>query len=103
MVLPQDGQSELFLGSWYTCPILDHVMAGGRDRALAESLGRINAFERALADDGTLFIKLWFHVSKKEQKQRLKAEANAQSTRYLVTKRDWRHHDHYDEFVAVTE
>jgi polyphosphate:AMP phosphotransferase len=103
MWLPPAGRIALFLGSWYTRPILEHVMADGRDRALAESLGRINAFERALADDGTLFIKLWFHVSKKQQKRRLKAEANAQSTRYLVTKRDWRHHDHYDEFVAVTE
>ncbi|MEP7049511.1 MAG: polyphosphate:AMP phosphotransferase [Pseudomonadota bacterium] len=100
---PKAGQIALFLGSWYTQPILRHVMADGKDRALAESLGRINAFERTLADDGTLFIKLWFHVSKKEQKRRLKAEAKAQSTRYLVTRRNWRRHSHYDEFVAVTE
>ncbi len=100
---PRAGQIALFLGSWYTRPILDRVLNGGKERHLAASLSRINAFERTLADNGTLFIKLWFHVSKKEQKQRLEAEARAQSTRFLVTKRNWRHHRHYDEFVAVTE
>jgi polyphosphate:AMP phosphotransferase len=100
---PRAGQIALFLGSWYTRPILDRVMTRRKDRRLEASLSRINAFERTLADDGTLLIKLWFHVSKKEQKQRLKAEARAPSTRFLVTKTNWRHHGHYDEFVAVTE
>jgi polyphosphate:AMP phosphotransferase len=100
---PRSGQIALFLGSWYTQPILDHVMGGSKRRRFEQSLSRINAFERTLADDGTLFIKLWFHVAKKAQKQRLEAEAHARSTRFLVTKSNWRHHEHYDEFVLVTE
>jgi polyphosphate:AMP phosphotransferase len=100
---PKRGQIGLFLGSWYTQPILDQVLLGGKPRHFEQSLTRINAFERTLADDGTLIIKLWFHVSKKVQKQRLKAEAEAKSTRYLVTKRDWHNHDHYDDFVLLTE
>ena len=103
MWLPKAGRIGIFLGSWYTPPILDRVLGDGKPRRFEQALTRINAFERTLADDGTLFIKLWFHVSKKVQKQRLKAEARAQSTRLLVTKRNWRNHEHYDEFVTVTE
>ena len=103
MTLPKAGQIGLFLGSWYTQPILERVMGGGKPRAFEQALTRANAFERTLADGGALFIKLWFHVSKKVQKRRLKAEERATSTRLLVSKSNWRHHERYDEFVSVTE
>jgi len=103
MTLPKAGQIGLFLGSWYSQPILERVMKGGKPRAFEQALTRINAFERTLADGGALFIKLWFHVSKKLQKQRLRAEERATSTRLLVSKSNWRHHQRYDEFVSVTE
>ncbi len=103
MSLPRAGQIGLFLGSWYTQPILERVMARGKPRALEHALARINAFERTLADSGALLIKLWFHVSKDVQKQRLKSEASAKNTRLLVSKVNWRHHERYDDFVSVTE
>jgi polyphosphate:AMP phosphotransferase len=103
MSLPRAGQIGLFLGSWYTRPVLERVMGSGKPRAFEKALARINAFERTLADGGALFIKLWFHVTKKEQKRRLKAEESATSTRFLVSKSNWRHHERYDDFVSVTE
>src|SRR6478609_9002380 len=103
MTLPKAGQIGLFLGSWYSPPILERVMEGGKPRAFEQALTRINAFERTLADGGVLFIKLWFHVSKKEQRRRLKAEERATSTRLLVSKSNWRHHERYDDFISVTE
>src|SRR6478735_67703 len=103
MTLPKAGQIGLFLGSWYSEPILDRVMNGAKSRVFEQALTRINAFERTLADGGALLIKLWFHVSKKEQKRRLKAEERATSTRFLVSKSNWRHHERYDEFISVTE
>ena len=103
MWLPRAGRIGLFLGSWYTQPILDRVLAAGKARHFEHALSRIDAFERTLADDGALLIKLWFHVSKKVQRQRLKAEQRAQSTRFLVTKSEWNNHGHYEDFVSVTE
>ena len=103
MWLPKAGRIGIFLGSWYTAPILEYVRGDGKARKFEQALARINAFERTLADDGALFIKLWFHVSKKVQKERLKATERAKSTRFLVHESEWRNHDHYDDFVAVTE
>jgi AMP-polyphosphate phosphotransferase len=103
MTLPKSGRIGLFLGSWYTLPILERVMNGGKQRAFEQALARINAFERTLADSGALFIKLWFHVSKKVQKGRLKAEERATNARLLASKSHWRHHQRYDQFVSVTE
>ncbi len=103
MWLPRNGQIGLFLGSWYTQPILDRALGESKPRRFEQSLARINAFERTLSDSGALFVKLWFHVSKKVQKKRLKAEEHERSTRYLITKTNWKHHEHYDHFVSVTE
>src|SRR4051812_40951422 len=54
MTLPKAGQIGLFLGSWYTEPILERVMGGGKSRELQQAVERINAFERTLADGGAL-------------------------------------------------
>ena len=85
------GQIAVFLGSWYSQPILERVLGNLKPRRFEQSLARINALERTLADEGTLFIKLWLHVSKKVQRKRLKAEEHERSTRFLVTKSNWKH------------
>lgn len=103
MWLPPAGKIALFSGSWYTRPILDRVWGKASSARLAADLSRINAFERTLADDGTLFVKLWFHVSKKVQRKRLKALRRDDATRYRVGKRDLANHARYDAFVPVTE
>jgi polyphosphate:AMP phosphotransferase len=103
MWLPKAGRIGIFLGSWYTPPILDYVRGDGKARRFEQSIARINAFERTLADEGALLVKLWFHVSKKVQKQRLKAAEHARNTRFLVTKSEWQNHARYDDFVFVTE
>jgi polyphosphate:AMP phosphotransferase len=103
MWLPPAGRIALFSGNWYTKPILDRVYDELDDLELVERTRAINGFERTLADGGTLFVKLWFHVSKRVQHKRLKALESKKTTRYRVTKDDWRNHRHYDEFVEVTE
>jgi polyphosphate:AMP phosphotransferase len=103
MWLPPAGRMGVFLGSWYTQPILDSVYGRISDAERAQAVLRINAFEKALTDDGALVIKLWFHISKKEQKKRLKSLEKKKSTRWRVTRLDWKHHELYDAFVPVCE
>lgn len=103
MWLPPAGRIGLFSGNWYSQPIMARVFGELDDLQLAERTSRINSFERTLSDGGTLFVKLWFHVSKKVQHKRLKALASKKLTRFRVTKQDWRNHRKYDSYVKVTE
>ena len=103
MWLPPAGRIAVFSGSWYTEPILERVWGTISELELARRTARINAFERTLADGRTLFVKLWFHVSKKAQRRRLKELESRKVTRYRVTKQDWRNHERYDSFIKVTE
>jgi AMP-polyphosphate phosphotransferase len=102
MWLPRAGRIGIYLGSWYTQPILDRVHDERKTAEFEHRLSRIAAFERTLADDGTLLVKFWLHLSKKDQKRRLKALESARDTRFQVTKQDWKNFEKYDEFLRVS-
>ncbi len=99
--LPSRGRIGLFSGGWYTRPILDAASGRSSRSELAEQLARINGFERTLAQDGTLLIKLWLHISKKAQRKRFKELESDKTTRYRVSKQDWKNHERYDELERV--
>ena len=46
------------------------------------ALQRINTFERALAEDGALLLKVWLHLAKHDQHQRLTRLAQTPETRW---------------------
>ena len=101
--LPPKGKIGILFGSWYSEPISCKVLGKWGDSKLTESIDRIRRFERMLTDEGALIVKLWFHISKKEQKKRFKKLAKDELTAWRVTKADWKSHDHYDEFKSVSE
>ena len=70
--LPPKGRIALFLSSWYSVPILDHVYGRVGLAEFDERLARIKSFEKTLADDGALILKFWMHLSKDAQKERLR-------------------------------
>jgi polyphosphate:AMP phosphotransferase len=101
--LPPKGKIGIFIGNWYTPVIADRVAGRLKKNGLAAATSDILRFEKMLADEGVLVIKLWFHLTKGGQKQRLKKLAQDPKTRWRVTKRDWEMFDEYDRFIDVSE
>ena len=101
--LPPKGRIGMLFGSWYTAPIIDRVFKRSRPADLLQSLDEIRRFERMLADDGVLLLKFWFHLSKKRQRERLKALEADPQTRWRVTQRDWDFFQYYDRFYRISE
>jgi AMP-polyphosphate phosphotransferase len=102
-VLPPAGRSQLLLGSWYTEPIVARVFKQLKPEELDFHLDRAADFERMLVQEGVVLVKLWLHLSKKEQKKRFKALEADKDTRWRVTALDWRFHRKYDRFRKVCE
>ena len=101
--LPPKGRIGVFFGAWHTVPILERV-EGRLGRAGFEAAeAEILRLERMLADEGVLLLKYWFHLSKAQQKRRLKALEKDPATAWRVTKRDWEYYDRHADFVAVCE
>ena len=64
--LPVRGRIGVFASSWYTETLHEQLHGGLKARAeLDHELRRIRHFEKLLADDGTLVIKLWLNLSRR--------------------------------------
>ena len=101
--LPPKGRIGVFFGSWYTLPILGRVFGATGDAGLDQAMVENVRFERMLADEGALIFKFWFHLSKDQQKRRLKKLEKDPKTRWRATERDWEHYKRYDKFYRVSE
>ena len=101
--LPPRGKVGVFLGSWYTWPILNRVSGVTKTADLEQSLERAKQLETMLVDEGALIIKFWLHLSKDKQEKRLKSLEKNPLTRWRVTERDWKRFKAYDKFQAVHE
>ncbi|MEO7741916.1 MAG: polyphosphate:AMP phosphotransferase [Usitatibacter sp.] len=101
--LPPKGRIGILFGSWYTDPILQRVAGKGKRAIFARRLERIRHFERMLVSEGALLVKLWFHLSRKAQKRRMKDLAAHKDTAWRVSPGDWKRFAHYDAFADVSE
>lgn len=101
--LPPKGKVGIFMGSWYTAPILRRVYGETKDGDLARSVDEILHFEQMLVNEGALVLKLWFHLSKRAQRERLEGLSKNGKTRWRVSEIDWKHFDLYDKFRKVSE
>lgn len=102
-VLPPKGKIGIFIGTWYSTPLIDNVYGTIKNAELDQQLERILRFEKMLCDEGALVLKFWLHLSRDEQKKRLKSLEKDPQTRWRVTDTDWQHYKRYDTFRQVSE
>jgi len=101
--LPPKGKIGMFFGAWHTHPIVDRVAGRIGAGQFDQHMGEILRLERMLVDEGVLLLKFWFHLSRAQQKNRLRELEKDPATSWRVTKRDWELFKHYDDFTAVCE
>ena len=101
--LPGKGELGVFFGGWYSRPITDRVYGRMKRAALDRTVDEIIHFERLLTDEGAVVLKVWLHLTRKDQKKRLTALAKDPATRWRVKPADWKHHERYTDFREVSE
>ncbi|HTB81059.1 MAG TPA: polyphosphate:AMP phosphotransferase [Opitutaceae bacterium] len=100
--LPQRGRMGIYAGSWYTETLRETARDSKVPVKLDHELHRIRQFERLLADDGALILKVWLHLSKAAQRKRLRDLTDDERTAWRVTPDDWRHHRLYDQLARTS-
>jgi polyphosphate:AMP phosphotransferase len=101
--LPPKGKIGMFLGSWYTSPIIDRVYGKIKKEQIDNSMEAIARLEKMLTDEGALILKFWMHLSRDKQEVRLKTLEKSAKMRWRVSTRDWAHFKLYDKFRKVSE
>lgn len=101
--IPGKGEFAIFDRSWYGRVLVERVEGFVQEPDWRRAYRDIVDFEHNLADDGTIIIKFFLHISKEEQKKRFKRLLKDPLTAWHVEPEDWEHHAKYDEYVRAIE
>jgi len=101
--LPAAGRIGMFLGSWYTDPVLLRAYGKLNRAELGRGLQRISFFEQMLVDGGVLLLKFWLHLSRKGQRKRLNNLEKSPDTAWRVGSLEWKHYRLYPRFIRASE
>jgi PPK2 family polyphosphate:nucleotide phosphotransferase len=99
--LPARGEIAIFNRSHYE----DVVTVRMRDLAPEEiwrrRTGHIREWERMLTDEGTTIVKVFLHVSKEEQRERLQDRIDDPEKRWKFRREDLAVRERFDEWLAA--
>jgi len=101
--LPNDGEMGIFDHSWYSRVLVERCDKVAKKKQWREAYQQINEFERLLTDDGTVIVKLWLQISKKEQAKRFRVALKSPLTKWKITKEYKRHHREYKKWTKAVE
>ena len=100
--LPPKGKIGIFVGSWYREAMAPYANDGGEEGQPERVLAVISRFETMLADEGLLVIKLWLHLSRADQKKRLKEIDSIPGGGRHVVEHRWMHKN-YEKLMPVMQ
>lgn len=100
---PAKGKCSIFDRSWYTKVLRERMEGITGEDELLYTFDEINQFEQLLAADGTVIIKFFLHISKKEQCKRFQELISDEATAWRVTYSDWEHYKQYDTYRTMCD
>jgi polyphosphate kinase 2 (PPK2 family) len=101
--LPGRGQMVVFDTSWYRRVLGERLDKTVRGREIESAFHDIQSFEEQLASDGTVLIKFWLHISRKEQSRRFRKLLKDKTARWQVSDEDALQHEHYKRYHEFIE
>lgn len=100
---PARGQIAIFDRSWYRMVQVDRFDGLTSEDRLSDGYQDILSFEKQLSDDGTVIIKFFLYIDKKEQKKRFRKLEASRETCWRVTKRDWKRNREFHRYLQINE
>ncbi|HSN98066.1 MAG TPA: PPK2 family polyphosphate kinase [Candidatus Nanopelagicales bacterium] len=100
---PRHGELSIFNRSHYEDVLVVRVHDLVPKALWKERYGHINDFEELLVEHGTILLKFFLHISKKEQEKRLLEREKDPSTAWKLNVNDWKEREHWDEYTEAYE
>ena len=102
--LPGWGGMAVLDRSWYGRVLVERVEGFATKEQWHRAYKEIAAYERSLAAEGMVIIKLWLHTSQEEQGRRFEARKDNPLKAWKLTDEDWRNRAKRAEYeVAVDD
>lgn len=107
--LPRRGEIGIFNRSHYEDLVTTRVLGLIDDETQRRRIDEVNAWESRLVAEGTAIVKVFLHISKDEQRERLQARVDDPTKHWkfnpadLDTRAHWdEHHAHYERVLGAT-
>lgn len=100
---PPKGIIGIFNRSQYESVLVERVHNLVPKEVWSKRYDRINEFERLLADEGTIILKFFLHISLDEQKQRLQARLDDTEKTWKFDPNDLQERKLWDEYQKAYE
>ena len=100
---PKKGMIEIFNRSHYESVLVERVHDLVPKKVWSKRYDHINNFEKLLADEGTVILKFYLHISKKEQKQRLEDRLKDPAKNWKFDAKDLDERRHWDAYAEAYE
>ncbi len=101
--LPGWGGMAVLDRSWYGRVLVERVEGLAVEAQWRRAYPQIVEYERALATEGLVLVKLWLHVSEDEQLRRFRARERDPLKRWKLTGEDWRNLSHRADYEEAVE
>lgn len=95
---PGKGELVLFNRSHYEDVLVVKVHGLAPAEAIEKRYDQINAFENHLAENGTMILKFFLHISKKEQEERLLEREAEPDAAWKLSAGDWKEREKWDDY-----
>jgi polyphosphate kinase 2 len=96
---PRGGEMVLFDRSWYNRAMVEPVFGFCTEKEHQDFLRGVVGFEKDLVRQGTILVKLYFSVRKKEQQRRFDRRRNDPLRQWKLSEIDVQAQEHWDKFT----
>jgi len=101
--VPAKGQIGIFNRSHYEDVLITRVHGWVTAKVIKRRFNQIKEFEELLAENGTAILKFFLHISKEEQKERLRARIRDPEKRWKWNSGDLEERKRWDDYMAAFE
>ena len=98
--LPRGGEVVLFDRSWYNRAMVEPVFGFCTPEEYKNFMKGVTGFEKDMVRQGTILVKLYFSVSKKEQKKRFERRKDDPLRQWKLSEIDVQAQDRWDDFTT---
>ena len=98
---PTGGEMVLFDRSWYNRSMVEPVFGFCTDEEYKLFLQGVTGFEKDLVRTGTVLVKLYFSVTKAEQKRRFDRRRDDPLRQWKLSEIDVQAQEHWDDFTEM--
>ncbi|HEX6665369.1 MAG TPA: UDP-galactose-lipid carrier transferase [Solirubrobacterales bacterium] len=101
--LPGWGGMSVYDRSWYGRVLVERVEEFATREQWLRAYDEIESFERTLAHEGVILVKIWLQISSEEQLKRFERRADDSLKSWKLTSEDWRNREQRPAYEEAVE